>query len=229
MVFTTARAMVPLLEMKVEAGKHDHCDVISCLSTNFEKQTDMTESEAADKTCWVGFDLGGTKMLSTVFDADLKVIGRRRKRTKANEGTESGLERIAQTIRKSLDEAKVDLKNLAGIGVGCAGPLELDKGVLIEAPNLGWKKVPIKQSLEKEFNCPVVVANDVDAGVYGEFRFGAAQSSRCVVGVFPGTGIGGGCVYEGKILRGKVGSCMEVGHMQVMPNGPRCGCGQRGC
>jgi glucokinase len=71
--------------------------------------------------------------------------------------------------------------------------------------------------------------NDVDSGVYGEFRFGAATGARCVVGVFPGTGIGGGCVYEGKILRGKTSSCMEIGHIQIVPDGPLCGCGRRGC
>jgi glucokinase len=71
--------------------------------------------------------------------------------------------------------------------------------------------------------------NDVDAGVYGEYRFGAGRGARCLLGVFPGTGIGGGCVYEGEVIRGKTGSCMEVGHMQVAPGGPLCGCGRRGC
>jgi glucokinase len=71
--------------------------------------------------------------------------------------------------------------------------------------------------------------NDVDAGVYGEYRFGAGRGARCVLGVFPGTGIGGGCVYDGQIIRGKTGSCMEVGHIQIAPDGPLCGCGRRGC
>jgi glucokinase len=71
--------------------------------------------------------------------------------------------------------------------------------------------------------------NDVDAGLYGEYRFGAGRGGRCVLGVFPGTGIGGGCVYEERILRGRTSSCMEIGHVQVMPGGPLCGCGQEGC
>jgi glucokinase len=74
-----------------------------------------------------------------------------------------------------------------------------------------------------------VVINDVDAGVYGEYKRGAARKARCVVGVFPGTGIGGGCVYEGRIVRGKDKSCFEIGHCQVQPDGPLCGCGRRGC
>ncbi|MCU0880021.1 MAG: ROK family protein, partial [Pirellulaceae bacterium] len=83
--------------------------------------------------------------------------------------------------------------------------------------------------LEKEFGCPAVILNDVDAGVYGEYRFGAGKNARCLVGVFPGTGIGGGCVLEGNVLRGKNMSCFEIGHVQVSDNGPACGCGRWGC
>jgi glucokinase len=123
----------------------------------------------------------------------------------------------------------VDPKDVAGIGVGSPGPLDLDNGVILNTPNLGWENAPLKKTLEKAFGCPALVVNDVDAGVYGEYRFGAGQGSRCALGVFPGTGIGGGCVYEGKIVRGRNRSVMEFGHMQVMPDGPLCGCGRRGC
>lgn len=178
---------------------------------------------------WMGFDLGGTKMLATLFDGDFKPIENRRKKTKGHEGADVGMDRIADTIEKVLDEANIKREQLAGIGVGCPGPLNLDEGIIIEAPNLGWKNAKIRKKLESRFGCPTVISNDVDAGVYGEYRFGAARKSRCVVGVFPGTGVGGGCVYEGKILRGKQSSCMEIGHISVMPDGPRCSCGQRGC
>ena len=186
-------------------------------------------AESARKKFWVGFDLGGTKMLAAVFDDNFKVVARERKRTKGHEGAAAGLERIGQTIHKALAEAQLTKDDLAGIGVGCPGPLDLDRGIIFDAPNLGWTDVKIKQSLEKEFGCPAIIANDVDAGVYGEYRFGAAKGARCVLGVFPGTGIGGGCIYEGKILRGRQSSCMEIGHIQVLPDGPLCGCGQYGC
>ncbi|MCA9182478.1 MAG: ROK family protein, partial [Planctomycetales bacterium] len=114
-------------------------------------------------------------------------------------------------------------------GIGAPGPLDLDNGIIMSAPNLGWEDVRVKDHLEKHFNCPVVLMNDVDAGVYGEYRFGAGRGTRCVLGVFPGTGIGGGCVYDGQVIRGKTGSCMEVGHMQIAADGPLCGCGRRGC
>jgi glucokinase len=87
----------------------------------------------------------------------------------------------------------------------------------------------LKRELTKKFGCPVVVANDVDAGTYGEYRFGAGQGVRCLLGVFPGTGIGGGLVYEGRLFRGRIGSCMEIGHIHMQPKGRLCGCGRRGC
>jgi len=186
-------------------------------------------SKAGDGTHWVGFDLGGTKMLAAVYDREFKLVGRARTKTKGHDGKEAGLDRIVRTIHKSLDEAEVSPSALRGIGMGCPGPLDLERGIIFDAPNLGWKDVPVVDVLTDEFGCSSVIVNDVDAGVYGEYRFGAAKKAHTVVGVFPGTGIGGGCVYNGSILRGKVGSCMEIGHVQVMPEGPRCGCGRRGC
>jgi glucokinase len=168
-------------------------------------------------------------MLAAVMSPDLRVVGRRRRKTKGNEGARSGLERIVETIHDALAEAKVDGGKLAGIGVGCPGNVDLERGVVIDSANLGWHNFPVREALAREFKCPVAVLNDVDAGVYGEYRFGAGKGSRCLIGVFPGTGIGGGCVYEGNILRGKNVSCFEIGHVQVNPNGLPCGCGRIGC
>ena len=188
----------------------------------------MTNAQK-DQKCWVGFDLGGTKMLAQVFDDKFYALSRQRDRTKGHKGSESGLNRIKKLIESALAEINIDKDGLGGIGIGAPGPLDLDRGVIVSAPNLGWEDVPIKDELESHFNCPVVLMNDVDAGVYGEYRFGAGRGARCVLGVFPGTGIGGGCVYDGQIVRGRTGSCMEVGHMQIAPDGPLCGCGRRGC
>lgn len=187
-----------------------------------------TTPQPPDDKHWVGFDLGGTKMLATVFDGKFKKLGTERKKTKGHEGVAAGLDRIKTTIRKAVEASDLKKSKLAGIGVGCPGPLDLDKGIMIEAPNLGWENVHLKEFLEKEFDCPAVICNDVDAGVFGEYRFGAAREAHCAVGVFPGTGIGGGCVYEGKILRGRKSSCMEIGHIQIMPDGPRNGADKLG-
>jgi glucokinase len=178
---------------------------------------------------WVGVDLGGTKMLSVVYDQDFKPLGRCRKKTQGHEGAQAGLSRMIDVISEALVASGVSSDQLAGIGVGCPGPLDLNRGIVLETPNLGWKNAKVAKTLRKAFGCRTLVANDVDVGVYGEYLFGAARGARCVVGVFPGTGIGGGCVYQGDILRGTRGSCMEIGHIPVIENGPLCGCGQRGC
>ncbi len=171
---------------------------------------------------WIGFDLGGTKMHCTLFDQALKPIASRRKRTRGELGVDASLERIEGMIRKLLEENRVEPVQLKGIGIGCPGPVEWEKGVVRVAVNLGWKNVPIGKFLQDKFKCPTAVLNDVDAGVYGEYVAGAAKGARTMVGIFPGTGIGGGCVYDGQILRGKLLSCMEIGHIKICDS-PRVG------
>lgn len=189
----------------------------------------MSETSAASGRCWVGFDLGGTKMLAVITDEKLHPIVRKRRKTRSEEDNSTGMGRVISTIEKALEEGGIAKEQLAGIGIGCPGMLDLDEGLVVEAPNLGWKDEPVQAQLEKAFGCPAVILNDVDAGVYGEYRLGAAKGARTVLGVFPGTGVGGGMVYEKKIFRGKSFSCLEVGHIQVIPDGPRCGCGRLGC
>jgi glucokinase len=182
-----------------------------------------------EKKFWVGFDLGGTKMQAAIYDDDFRILATRRRKTRAQDGAKTGVERMIQTVSEAAEEAGLRVGQLTGIGVGCPGPLDLDKGILFDTPNLGWKNVRLVEQLENALSCPAVILNDVDAGVYGEFSFGAAKGARCALGIFPGTGIGGGCVYEGEIIRGKTSSCLEIGHIQVVPEGPLCGCGRRGC
>ncbi|SFJ54307.1 ROK family protein [Planctomicrobium piriforme] len=178
---------------------------------------------------WMGFDLGGTKMLAQAYDLKWNVVAKERKRIHPGTGAKGGVERIIDTINEALTKAALNPKNMLGIGIGCPGPIDMNKGLLLDLPNLGWQAVPLKERLSAAFNCPVAVLNDVDAGVYAEHRQGAGKGARTIMGVFAGTGIGGGCIYQGEILRGGTNSCFEIGHMQVMSNGPRCGCGQRGC
>lgn len=184
--------------------------------------------DAPLKTYWIGYDLGGTKMLCSIYDEAFELIAQKRRKTKGQGGVGSGLERIVETIQSTLDKADLKPEQISGLGIGCPGPLDLDAGVMMEAPNLGWKNAKVRETLEKAFPFPAVVLNDVDAGVFGEYRFGAGKSAHCLFGMFPGTGIGGGCVYEGRILRGRRMSCMEVGHVRVMPDGPLSGGGHKG-
>ncbi|HIG27081.1 MAG TPA: ROK family protein [Verrucomicrobiales bacterium] len=178
---------------------------------------------------WIGFDLGGTKMMAQVYDSEFQRVSFKRKKTKGYLGNEVGIQRIIDTIRQSIADSGVPRDRVSGIGIGCPSPIDMFKGTILNAPNLGWKNMEIGKAIEAEFNCPVAVLNDVDAGVYAEYRFGSAKNSRCALGIFPGTGIGGGCVYDDQILTGKRISCMEIGHMVVNPKGRLCGCGLRGC
>ncbi|MCG6154278.1 ROK family protein [Rubinisphaera margarita] len=169
---------------------------------------------------WIGFDLGGTKMLCAVFDEKMRDLGRERKKTKGFLGPDAGIERIIKCIYEAVENSGVPLSEIAGIGIGCPGPIQPKKGILLEAPNLGWKNVAVAERLNKEFKKPVMVINDVDAGVYGEYLFGAGQGAESLLGVFPGTGIGGGFVQNGVIFQGAKISCMEIGHIPTVPDGP---------
>ncbi len=177
---------------------------------------------------WIGFDLGGTKMLAVVFDERLRMVSKKRRKTRSGDGEVVNPDRISETILMALEEAGAGPDAIAGIGAGVPGPLDLQKGLILEAPNLGWKNVALQEYLSKKFKCPAVICNDVDGGVFGEYAMGAGQGCRSVLGVFPGTGIGGGFVYEGKIFRGTHASCMEVGYLQVASEGPMAGAGPPG-
>jgi glucokinase len=164
-------------------------------------------------TC--GFDLGGTKMLCVIIDDKQKIVARKRKKTKGTEGAVAGVARIVELVRETFMENGLDLQDLASMGIGCPGPVDMDRGLVNVAVNLGWKNVPLGNMLSEELGRPVSVLNDVDAGVFAEANLGAAVGARSVAGVFPGTGIGGGFVYEGQILRGSRSSVMEIGHTKI--------------
>lgn len=159
---------------------------------------------------WVGFDLGGTKMLAKIFDDQFTEIASAKRKTEGNRGQKAGIARVVKTIEEALLAANLTSADLAGIGVGCPGPVNPEKGIILEAPNLGWVNVPIAKELQNAFGCPAVACNDVDAGVFAEYSFGAAKGARCAVGVFPGTGIGGGAVINGNLLEGSRISCQKA-------------------
>lgn len=160
---------------------------------------------------WVGFDLGGTKMLALVLDEHFHVLGAARKSTAGMEGVAKGKEKIVKAVQEAMQEAGVDPAGLRGIGIGCPGLVNPEKGVLLNAPNLGWSHVGLRQLLGSAFNAPVAVMNDVDAGTYGEYTLGAGRGARSVLGVFPGTGLGAGYVFNGELVQGRTVSAMELG------------------
>lgn len=189
----------------------------------------MAEKEKGSERYWIGCDLGGTKLLTVVFDGNLKTLGRLRLRHKDGFQGKDGIRYVGDAIEDAMRKTGIAVARVKGIGFGTAGFLDLEQGILIHSPNLGWHNLRIQEGLTKRFGVPVSLLNDVDAGTYGEYRLGAARHARCLVGVFPGTGIGGACIYDGHLIRGKTASAMEVGHICVQPDGNLCGCGRYGC
>ena len=178
-----------------------------------------------------GFDLGGTKMRVAILDRQFGIVGRAEAKTKNMAAPKAGAERMAALVEEAFEAARQQHPDalLTALGLAVPGPVNPAAGIIRELPNIGWKNVPIAKLMEKALGVPVKVINDVDAGIVGEHRFGAAKNARVAVGVFPGTGIGGGAVINGELLCAPDISCMEIGHIPVAPDGPLCGCGQRGC
>lgn len=175
----------------------------------------------------IGVDLGGTNIeAAAVRDGD--VLASKKKKTKPYKGTEAVIDRIEKTIRKVLDKID-DPSEVAAICIGAPGAVEPNTGIVLTAPNLGWEDVPLADELSSRFDIPVIVDNDVNVGVVGEHVHGAGQGALHMVGIFVGTGIGGGIIVDGTPHYGWRGVAGEIGHMVVKPRGRKCGCGRNGC
>ena len=177
----------------------------------------------------LGIDMGGTKILAGVVDQSGNILGQAKRKTQAEQSPEAVMDRIVQTAYEALAQAGVGIEAADQVGVGAPGPLDPVQGVILEAPNLGWKNVRIKDYLEAKFGKPCHIYNDVNAGTWGEYILGAGRGSQNCVGVFVGTGIGGGLVFNGVLFEGSGHLAGEIGHLHVRLKGPRCGCGKHGC
>jgi glucokinase len=178
----------------------------------------------------VGVDLGGTKILAGAFKNSLEPVGTAKVSTKSQRGVEAVIERIERCVRDAVDEADLSLKQVAGIGIGAPGAVDFGAGTVIFAPNLeGWKEVPLKKELEKHLGVPVFVENDCNISVLGVHVAELKAKPRNVIGIFVGTGIGGGLILNGELYGGVNHTAGEVGHMVLDINGPKCGCGNKGC
>lgn len=174
----------------------------------------------AEKKHLLGIDLGGTKILGGVIDPKGKIIARAKKKTKADQDPKVVLERIAKVARDALDEAGVGVEAIECIGVGAPGPLDPIRGVILEAPNLGWVDVDLKGYLQNELNIPAYVNNDVNAGAWGEYCLGAGRDAKICLGVFVGTGIGGGLIINDALFEGASHVAGEIGHTCLNYAGP---------
>lgn len=184
----------------------------------------------------IGVDVGGSKIVAALLEPSkkgsslsLRVLARHKKKTKAHKGPQAVVTRLVESLFELLDDHRLTRNDVAGIGLGVPGHIDFAKGRVILAPNLRWRNLPLQDRLAQHFPCPIVIENDVNAGTWGEARLGAGRGAASVVGVFMGTGVGGGVVLNGKVWHGKDGLAGEIGHIMLDPEGPKCTCGRRGC
>ena len=176
---------------------------------------------------YIGLDIGGTKVIGALFDENKNILKSVKKKTKAREGKEVIFGQISRVIEGLIEG--IDKSEIKGIGAGVPGIIDTEKGVVLFSPNIPWENYPLKEEIEKSFGIKTKLGNDVNVGVLGEWKYGAGRGYKNIVGIFVGTGIGGGLVIDGKVYDGKIGAAGEIGHITVDYDGPLCGCGARGC
>ena len=186
---------------------------------------------AASPRAVLGLDVGGTKIAAGVVDTTGAARSFVVAPTHARRGPRDGVARLFDLGRRAVEESGLDWRQIDAIGIGCGGPLDDDRGVLIAPPHLpGWTDVPLKELTEREFERPTVLANDATAAAAGEHLFGAGRGLENVVYLTISTGVGGGAVLHDRLYRGATGNGAELGHITVRCDGRPCpGCGRDGC
>ncbi|MFM8351049.1 MAG: ROK family glucokinase [Actinomycetales bacterium] len=173
----------------------------------------------------IGIDVGGTKILAGLVDAEGRVLHQARRQSARNDPTN-----VLNTVCEVVDELQgASDEVVLGVGLGIAGPVDADRSTVFYAPNLGWPQVPVRDLLTDRVGLPVIVENDGNAAAWGEFLAGAGANVQDLTVITVGTGIGGGIIINGELLRGAHGAAGEIGHMNAVPNGRPCGCGRNGC
>ena len=171
----------------------------------------------------IGIDVGGTKVAAGVVDDDGAVLAslKRESPARSADKTEDTIAEVVAELRKDHE--------VTAVGIGAAGFIDASRSTVLFAPNLAWRDEPLQREVADRIGLPVVVENDANAAAWAEWRFGAGRGARHMVAVTVGTGIGGGMVLDGQVYRGAFGIAAEFGHITVVPDGRRCGCGNRGC
>ena len=178
----------------------------------------------------VCLDIGGTKILGVIFDEERNIVYRLKKKTKEAGDDAGNVEKmIISVAEEMIKEADLKKGQINAIAAGAPGVIDQAEGIVLFSPNLPWRDYDIKTPIEKKFGVPFYIGNDVNVGVLGEYKYGAAKGYSNVVGFFVGTGMGGGLILDGRLFTGNKFKGAEYGHMILDPEGPLCGCGQRGC
>lgn len=175
-------------------------------------------------------DLGGTKVDVGVIRHDGKLIKKKREQTLVKKGPDAVVSQMLRMTKEMLSSCRLTEKNILGIGIGAAGPLNMKQGVLITPPNLpGWERVQIVKPFKEKFRVKTLLNNDANAAALAEWYFGAGKRCRHMIYLTVSTGIGGGIIFNGKLYLGANDNAGELGHQTILPDGPECGCGNFGC
>lgn len=171
----------------------------------------------------IGVDVGGTKVAAGIVDEQGRVLATAMRDTPSDDPrrTEDVIVEVVGELAASHD--------VEAVGVGAAGFVDAERSTVLFAPNLAWRDEPLRAGIEGRCELPVVIENDANAAAWAEARFGAGRGEDHVVVLTVGTGIGGGIVLGGRLLRGRFGVAGEIGHINIVPDGRRCGCGLEGC
>lgn len=180
---------------------------------------------------YVGVDLGGTAIKVGICDADGKLLHTFEGPTEVAKGPDTVMDNIEKYVRLIVEQSPYDWSQVAGVGAGVAGFTNVKEGVIILAPNVGFKDVPIRSILEERLGKPVKIDNDANVAALGEVWSGAGKGIDHCVCYTLGTGVGGGIIINGRIVQGFSGLAGELGHMAVIPDleAIQCGCGKMGC
>jgi glucokinase-like ROK family protein len=179
--------------------------------------------------CIVSGEIGVDFISVIAADFAAEILWRLQIRIDPAMGQDAIAEQAAALLRQATEEGLSSCRSLLGVAVGVPGLVDQETGVLLFAPNLGWKDVPVRSILEQAFDAPVFVDNEANLAALGEHYFGAARGYEEVLYVSAGVGLGGGVVHEGRLCRGVTGVAGELGHMTMNPGGELCNCGNRGC
>ncbi|MHB1684073.1 MAG: ROK family protein [Bacilli bacterium] len=177
----------------------------------------------------VGIDLGGTFIKGAVVDEAGTIIAKDEVETLAERGPDDILQRIEELVRTLLKRTGIEVADCAGVGIGIPGFIDTETGVAVEVINIGWKDVRVREPLTQSLGLPVYMENDANAAALGEAFAGAGKGSDSAFCITLGTGVGGGVILDGKVLRGASHMAGEIGHIVMFPGGAPCNCGHRGC
>lgn len=180
-------------------------------------------------TYYAGIDLGGTKTYCVVIDEKGNILAREKMKISTDKNMDHILDIVVECYKAAVSRSNITEDDVSAVGMAVPSAVNTEKQILLNAPNLGWKNIKIGEIMADKLKKPVFVDNDVNLGTFGEYTFGKAKEYKNVYGIFVGTGVGGGYIHGGQLVRGASFTAGEIGHMIIKQGGTMCNCGNQGC